>query len=330
MRIVWPLVAVGLLGLLAFLGASESGLQPFLAIVVPYAAALIFLTGVVARVVIWGRSPVPYRIPTSCGQQRSLPWIKSSRFDNPSTGWGAVGRMAMEVFFFRSLFRNVRSEAREDGKVVYSATKYLWAAALAFHGSLLLILIRHYRFFAEPVPGFVTSLQSIDGFFQIGLPVVLVTDAVLVAAAGFLLLRRLLDPRLRYMSIFGDYFAVFLILAIAVSGIVLRHVFKVDLVAVKELMMGLVTFRPVTPEGIHPFFFVHLLLVCALAAYFPFGKLIHMAGIFLSPTRNLANNNRRRRHVNPWNPAPAGHTYAQWEEEFEDKLRAAEIPLDRE
>ena len=37
----------------------------------------------------------------------------------------------------------------------------------------------------------------------------------------------------------------------------------------------------------------------ALAAYFPFSKLMHMAGVFLSPTRNLANNNRMVRHVNP-------------------------------
>jgi nitrate reductase gamma subunit len=330
MKIVWPLVGVGGLGLLAFLGGSETGLRPLLAVAVPYVAVLIFLTGVVARVVIWGRSPVPFRIPTSCGQQRSLPWIKTARFDNPSTGWAAAGRMAMEVLLFRSLFRNVRSEARRDGKVVHFTTKYLWAGALAFHVSLLLILIRHFRYFAEPVPGFVGSLQSIDGFFQIGLPIVYVTDAVLVAAVAFLLLRRLVDPRLRYLSIFGDYFPVFLILAIAGSGIALRYFFRVDVVAVKEMMMGLVTFRPVNPEGIHPFFFVHLLLVCVLVAYFPFSKLIHMAGIFLSPTRNLANNNRRRRHVNPWNPAITGHTYARWEEEFEDKLRAAEIPLDRE
>jgi nitrate reductase gamma subunit len=238
--------------------------------------------------------------------------------------------MALEVLLFRSLFRNTRSEARKDGKVVHSATKYLWAGALAFHASFLLVLLRHYRFFAEPVPGFVKSLQSVDGFFQIGLPVLYVTDVVLVAALAFLLLRRLLDPRLRYISIFGDYFPVFLILAIAGSGIILRYFFKVDMVVVKELMVGLVTFHPVASEGIHPFFYVHLLLVCTLAAYFPFSKLVHMAGVFLSPTRNLANNSRRVRHVNPWNPPVVGHTYAEWEEEFKEQLKAADIPLDRE
>ena len=57
---------------------------------------------------------------------------------------------------------------------------------------------------------------------------------------------------------------------------------------------------------------------------------MHMGGIFLSPTRNLANDNRRRRHVNPWNPQVEVHTYAQWEDEFRDKLVAAGYTLDSE
>ncbi len=330
MKIAWALAAVGLLSLLAFLAGSVIGLRPFIAVAVPYAAVLLFLGGIIARVVTWGRAPVPFRIPTTCGQQRSLPWIKPARFDNPSTGWGATVRMAMEVLLFRSLFRNTRAEARSDGKVVHSATKFLWAGALAFHGAFLVILLRHYRLFAEPVPAAVTFLQSIDGFLRIGVPVLYVTDVVLVAAASFLLLRRLVDPRLRYISLFGDYFPLFLILAVAGSGILLRHVFKVDMVAVKEQMMGLVTLQPHVVEGIHAFFYVHLLLVSSLVAYLPFSKLVHMAGIFFSPTRNLANNNRRLRHVNPWNPPIVGHTYAEWEEEFADKLQAAGIPLDGE
>ena len=77
-------------------------------------------------------------------------------------------------------------------------------------------------------------------------------------------------------------------------------------------------------------FFMHLFLVSVLFAYFPFSKLMHMGGIFLSPTRNLANNNRMRRHVNPWNPEVEVHTYRQWEDEFRDKIEAAGIALDAE
>ena len=56
---------------------------------------------------------------------------------------------------------------------------------------------------------------------------------------------------------------------------------------------------------------------------------MHMGGVFLSPTRNLANNNRMKRHVNPWNYPVKTHTYAEWEEEFRDKMKAAGIPLER-
>lgn len=57
---------------------------------------------------------------------------------------------------------------------------------------------------------------------------------------------------------------------------------------------------------------------------------MHLAGVFLSPTRNLANNNRTKRHINPWNPPVKVHTYEEYEEEFRDKMVAAGIPVERE
>ena len=327
MRIAGSFILVGALSLAAFAGAQAGG-QAVLAIAFPYLAVAVFLVGITARVIGWARSAVPFRIPTTCGQQRSLPWIKSARLENPSTGLGAAARMLLEVLAFRSLFRNTRAELKEGGRLVYSADKWLWAAALAFHYSFLVILLRHYRFFAAPVPAFVWWLQGLDGFFQAGVPEVYVTNIVLVAAVGYLLFRRLADARLRYVSLPADYFPLALILGIGISGVLLRYISKVDLEAVKNLAIGLVTFHPTLPKGIGSFFYVHLFLVCVLFAYFPFSKLVHMAGVFLSPTRNLANNNRMRRHVNPWNPPIIGHTYAEWEHDYHDKLVAAGIPLD--
>lgn len=75
---------------------------------------------------------------------------------------------------------------------------------------------------------------------------------------------------------------------------------------------------------------IHLLMVSVLAGYFPASKLMHMAGVFLSPTRNLPNNNRAKRHVNPWNAPVAAHSYAEWEQEFRDKLKIADLPLEVE
>ena len=119
-------------------------------------------------------------------------------------------------------------------------------------------------------------------------------------------------------------------MAIGITGILMRYFFKTDVVAVKELALGLVTLHPMIPATpISPLFYVHLFLVCVLFAYFPFSKLMHMGGIFLSPTRNLANTNRMRRHVNPWNAPVKVHTYEEWEDEFRDKMKAAGLPLEK-
>jgi len=106
-------------------------------------------------------------------------------------------------------------------------------------------------------------------------------------------------------------------------------VFSTDIVRVKELAQGLFSFHPTVPEGIGTIFYIHLFLVCVLLAYFPFSKLMHMAGIFLSPTRNLSNNSRFVRHVNPWNPDVEMHTYEEYEEEFRDKMIEAGLPVEK-
>jgi nitrate reductase gamma subunit len=152
---------------------------------------------------------------------------------------------------------------------------------------------------------------------------------VIVAALLYLLGRRLWAVQIRYFSLFTDYFALFLLLALAGTGIWMRYFTKVNILEIKRLAMGLVTFTPVTPDGIGPLFYVHLFLLSALIAWFPFSKLAHMAGVFLSPTRNLPNDNRMKRHVNPWNPAVKVHTYEEWEEEFHDKIKAAGLPLEK-
>ena len=95
------------------------------------------------------------------------------------------------------------------------------------------------------------------------------------------------------------------------------------------LTMGLVHFNPKIPEGISVVFYIHLFLVSVLFAYFPFSKLVHMAGVFLSPTRNLASNNREVRHINPWNPPVKVHTYDEYEDDFREKMIAAGIPVER-
>ncbi len=324
------LFAVLILIAVAFLGAHQAGLHTLFGIVIPTLAIAIFLLGVVYRVLRWARSPVPFRIPTTCGQQKSLPWIKTNNLESPHNALGVIGRMALEILVFRSLFRNTKTDLKAGPKLVYGATKWLWLGALAFHYSFLVIFLRHFKYFAEPTPLFVTWLQNLDGFFQVGLPIIYITDAVFIAAVTFLFLRRIVDPKLRYISLMSDYFPLFLLLAIGTTGILMRYFFKVDIVSVKELATGLLGFKPVAPEGIGVLFYIHFFLVCTLIAYFPFSKLMHLGGIFLSPTRNLANNNRAIRYLNPWNYPVKVHTYEEYEDEFRDLMKAVKLPLDKE
>src|SRR5512134_43487 len=133
-KILVSAVAVAVLFLAAVLGAGAPAGRWLFGVVVPYAAAALFVVGVVAKVLGWARSPVPFRIPTTCGQQKSLPWIEQAKIENPSTTAGVVARMALEVLCFRSLFRNTKTELH-GGRLSYSSSKWLWLAGLAFHYS---------------------------------------------------------------------------------------------------------------------------------------------------------------------------------------------------
>ncbi len=334
MNALFALIGVLLLVLFAGLGSRVSGLNALFTVVLPYAAFAILVIGVIARIVRWARAPVPFKITTTCGQQKSLDWIEPNRFDCPSSKSGAFWRVVLEILFFRSLFRNTRTALTEQKNLVYGASKYLWLGAIVFHYCFLIVLIRHLRFSVEPVPGFVSFIEYWDSFFQIGLPNIYLTSFGLLLGLFYLLWRRFADSQVRYMSLASDYFALFLLLGIAVTGVLLRYVpgTRTDIVAVKEMAVGWLTFRPHVLEGASPFFAIHLFLVTALMAYFPFSKLMHAGGIFFSPTRNMPNDNRIRRHVNPWAAELPNktHTYAEWEEEFADVLKAAGYQLDKE
>lgn len=335
-RYVVSLVAVLVLMFVAWIGAAI-GLEVLFGVIVPYIAIAVFIVGFARRVMGWARSAVPFAIPTTGGQAKSFPWVKHAALDNPASSWGVAGRLALEVLTFRSLFRNTRMKLKE-GKLSFQLEIFLWVGALAFHYAFLTVLVRHMRLFTEPVPFLVRLVEDIDSFFRIevlysnfqfGLPAVYLSGIVLLAAVTYLALRRIVIPQVRYISLASDYFPLILIFGIAFSGVMMRYVTKVDIHAAKQLTMGLVTFRPTVPEGIGAIFYIHLFFVCTLLAYFPFSKLMHLGGVFLSPTRNMLGNTRAYRHVNPWNyPVPV-HTYEEYEEEFREKMIEAGLPVEK-
>jgi nitrate reductase gamma subunit len=328
--LVVSFLGVAVLVLIAYVGIDTVGLYSLFGVIIPYAALAIFIGGIIYRVLKWARVPVPFRIPTTAGQEKSFPWIKQNKIDNPSSALGTFIRMAFEVLLFRSLFRNTRMEMRDGPRLSYASAKWLWVAALAFHYAFLMILIRHLRLFTEPVPYVIEKLEFFDSFFQVGVPLLYITDIALLAAVTYLFLRRVGIPTVRYISLPADYFPLFLIGGIGITGVLMRYFYKVNVVGVKELTMSLAKFSPTIPEGIGVLFYIHLFLVSVLFAYFPFSKLTHMAGVFLSPTRNLANNNRMKRHINPWNYPVKVHTYEEYEDDYREFMKDAGIPVEKE
>ncbi|MCX5992629.1 MAG: sulfate reduction electron transfer complex DsrMKJOP subunit DsrM [Chloroflexi bacterium] len=329
-RILYPLAAVMFVVLLSLLTLLGQNAVFIFAVVIPYLALTSFFTGFIYRVVRWAQSPVPFNIPTTCGQEASLDWVKSDKIENPCCNWGTAGRMALEILLFRSLFRNSDMQQVGGQRLVYGGSRWLWLGGLAFHWSLLIILIRHLRFFTEPIFPPSLWISAVDGVLQLALPALFITDFIILTAVSYLFVRRLVSSRVSYISLASDYLALFLIMAVVVSGVLMRSVFKVDLVAVKELAISVITFRPAVPAGIGLPFYIHLLLVCTLIAYFPFSKMMHAAGILLSPTRNLKNDSRRVMRINPWNRPVRVHTYAQYEDEFRQPMIKAGIPIEME
>ena len=337
-RYMLSFMAVVVLFLVAYLGVETlPGLKWVFGIIIPYAALVVFVVGFIQRLLGWSRSSVPFAIPTTGGQQKSLSFIKPDPIDCPSSKGAVFLRMLLEIVTFRSLFRNTRMKLKE-GRISYQLEIFLWIGALAFHYAFFTVLFRHLRFFTNPVPLPVQLVENLDGFFrmevlqdfiQIGVPGVYLSGLVLLAAVTYLFLRRLFIRNVNYISLASDYFPLFLIFGIAFTGILMRYVLKTDVAAAKELSMGLVTFRWSIPENVSSLFFVHLFFVSVLLAYFPYSKLMHLGGIFFSPTRNLRADTRAVRYVNPWNYPVKVHTYEEYEDDFRDKMIEAGLPVDK-
>jgi nitrate reductase gamma subunit len=330
MGLWYSISGILLLILLVVIGIEGIGLYSFFAIFIPYLAVLLFVVGFIYRVLKWASSPVPFHIPTVSGQQKSLSWIKADNIDSPYTTGGVVKRLALEILLFRSLLKNEKVELQAPQRILFRTSTLLWLGAMAFHWSLLVIVVRHLRFFLEPVPSAVVILQRVDSILQNLLPILYISDVIILIALGYLFIRRVIYPQVRYISLPSDYFVLLAIGGIAISGVLMRLIYKVDLVQVKEWVMAMLRFSPLPLKGVNLIFYVHLSFISLLVAYFPVSKLMHMPGIFLSPTKNLRNTSRNNRHINPWDHPVKVHTYEEYEDEFRDPMKEVGLPVEKE
>jgi nitrate reductase gamma subunit len=223
-----------------------------------YVATAILVFGLAFRIRLYARTPAPLKIPTTPA---------------PVTKAGVVVRMAKEVVFFESLFK---------------ANKWTWLLGWIFHAALLLVLLRHLRFFTEPVWFWVRWAQ----------PFGLYAGFAMVAGLAGLWVRRFAVERVRYISAPSDHLMLLLLIGIGATGLMMKFVARTDIVSLKAFILGLMYFdwQPIPAD---PVLLVHLGLVLLLMIIFPFSKLLHAPGVFFSPGRNQVDNSREKRYLSP-------------------------------
>ena len=224
-----------------------------------YFATVFLVVGLALRIKTYAQTPAPLKIPT---------------MPAPRTETGVVFRMFREVAFFESLFRS---------------NKWIWIFGIMFHFGMLLVLLRHLRYFTEPVWFWVNWVQPFGKY------------AAFMMLAGLLGLwaRRFLVARIRYISTPSDHLMLALIVGIAMSGIGMSFLTHTDIISLKGFALGLLHFSP-QPLPTDPLLLTHLGLVATLMIIFPISKLLHAPGVFFSPTRNQTDSSREQRHIADW------------------------------
>jgi nitrate reductase gamma subunit len=224
-----------------------------------YLATAILVGGVAYKISVYARTPAPLKIPTTPA---------------PTTRSGVVLRMLREVTVFESLFKS---------------NKWIWLFGWMFHFALLLVLLRHLRYFTQPVWFWVDLIQPFGTYAAFAM----------IAGLGGLWARRILVDRVRYISSLSDHLMLALLVAIGLTGLGMKYVQHTDIVALKAFFLGLMVFD-IQPMPEDPLLWAHLGLVATLMIIFPVSKLLHAPGVFFSPTRNQVDNPREHRHIAGW------------------------------
>ncbi len=173
---------------------------------------------------------------------RAAQRLTTSGLASPPMTKKACGLTILDILFFGRLLKGNAA---------------LWLGEWVFHASFLLVLLRHLRFFLNPVPELIWSLQTPG----------LVAGYILPAALVYILVIRLFTKHERYASP-ANMLLLALVLMIGVLGLLMSLWFKPNLVDVKLFALGLVCFKPAAaPESL--LFTLHFGLVLVLIAFLP-------------------------------------------------------------
>ncbi len=215
---------------------------------IPGTAIVIFVLGMVYRFNIWIKTPQPGKMtlfPVSNGQTRAI---------------------LAEALFFPSLFRGDRT---------------LWIFAWIFHATLALVALGHLRVITGSIDRILISMgMSPEGIATMSSTVGGIAGVILLATGVLLLLRRLTIQRVREISGLPDFFALLLIIAIIITGNLMRFGSHFELEQTRIWVKSLFTLSPQIPED--GMFLTHAFLGSVLIMYIPFSKILHFGGLFFT------------------------------------------------
>jgi nitrate reductase gamma subunit len=162
-----------------------------------------------------------------------------------SIGWTSAKAYAftvLDIVFFGRLFKGGAA---------------LWFGEWIFHFSFLLVILRHLRFFLNPVPDWVWWAQTPG----------LIAGYVLPFSLAYILVVRLLTKLEKYASP-PNLLLLGLVLVISSTGVLMHGWFKPDVVGAKLFVFGILSMKEAAlPESL--LFVTHFVLVLVLIPFLP-------------------------------------------------------------
>ncbi len=218
-------------------------------VVLPPITVVVFLGGLAYRIFEWRKLTMP----------------KITLYPAPDPGADTFWSVFRATFFSPGLFK---------------ADRALWTGAWVFHAALALILIGHVRVGMDfPAIWAALGINADVMSATIGTT----AGVIILLATLFLTYRRFALSRVQEISQAGDYLALFLLLAVILSGNAMRFQGHFDLNLTREYFLGFIGFQAPIPP-LNGWFLIHFLFGQILFLYLPFSKLLHLGGIFVTQT----------------------------------------------
>jgi len=195
--------------------------------------------------------------------------VKLALYPKPTTTMGRIGKLFKDTFIAPQSFE--------------MAPGVMWAA-MAFHLAALAGFVGHLRLIHEFTP--LVDLLGVEGMATFAAWSGGIAGIVMMVAVMYWIGRRTFGPY-RMLSTPEDYLLLFLLLGVIIMGNHMRFVSHIPAPIYIEWFQSLLRFQPMFPvelanSGAKWALNWHMIFVSALLIYFPFSKLTHAIGAFVT------------------------------------------------